>query len=970
MLKTLSFLTYSLVAVARNRRRSIYAIVGIALSTALIAGSLIAVDMSATGLLRSATATTTVDFTGQDYTLSTSGYNQTHYNASVDAIANVSDIREASYWITSADWTLANPEGDEYLSYAGGTYLAFVNPESRMLLEGNRVRGEVPAPGTVAISKSAADGLGVAIGGTVVCSLRENAVFIDPVTGNRTYGLNYLNLTFPVSQIWTQGTVSGQYVADRPDLQDERVVYLNGKGGVEPVVFNLESYPAVMNSTVTDFMAQYEHPDPELRYLIWIDRSAVINIGDLGGSVDKLDFIQSRLDKVGLKYGFFMSDSPLKYQLGGLGHDIDSMKMLFVEMSLPVAALGVYLSVVGVDMGANSRRREAGILKARGASDKLVFVYLVLEAGILGALASIIGLASGVLVCTLLFSSVPSISSAVGSTGSFLPGLVIVPTTVELAIVFGIGLMFLSSYRSFRRVSDVTVREAIHQYSPTVAQDDYSPAADVVLIIFSVLSIVSALLTVNAVQGHGWSWITELALGLFLTWGIVLFPFMPFFLSFSVVRILTRGWRRLYAKFSWLVRPWTKELHYLVEKNLLRNPRRASNLGVLISLALASGLFVSVTMESTLANQRNQVMFDYGSDIRVEGQWYGSDMSPGRQLNISELATLKSIRGVRESLPYQILSVQPYPYVPGTQVRAAVIDSSEYGALVKLSDSLFERGGSDSLADLETNGTAFVSTQVFDTYYLEMGERLMFEFFYSHWDNGILTRVDYKFPLTIAGAFAGLPGLSSADMVVDEGSMNWLTGQDISGAPFTVNSFIALSKGADPNAVGALAKSVFVYAGLEPRVYIAADGITALKQEQGFGAMQGFLYMEYVLSVAIMSVGVGLLVFVSVEDRERELACTMARGLSGSQMRRMLMGESFTLMLLGLAVGISVGLTASYLFNTMPPSATLAPKTMEFTVISWVMLLISIASLVLSSILATARAGKVRLAEVLRIRGG
>jgi ABC-type antimicrobial peptide transport system permease subunit len=119
-----------------------------------------------------------------------------------------------------------------------------------------------------------------------------------------------------------------------------------------------------------------------------------------------------------------------------------------------------------------------------------------------------------------------------------------------------------------------------------------------------------------------------------------------------------------------------------------------------------------------------------------------------------------------------------------------------------------------------------------------------------------------------------------------------------------------------------------------------------------------------------MSVGVGLLVFVSVEDRERELACTMARGLSGSQMRRMLMGESFTLMVLGLVVGVSVGLTASYLFNTMPTSATLVPKTMEFTVISWVMLLVSVASLILSSLLATARAGKVRLAEVLRIRGG
>jgi len=967
------------VAVARNRRRSIYAIVGIALSTSLIVGSLIAVDMSATGLLRSAVASTTVDFTGQDYIFQTSGYNQTHYNQSVDAIQNVSGIREASYWITTNDWTLVNQEGREYLSYAGGTYLAFVSSESRMLLEGNRIHGEVPAPGTVAISRSEADDLGIAIGQSIVCSLRGTTVQVDMESGNRTYGLVFLNLTFPVSQIWTQDKVTGGYVADRPDLQDERTVYLNGIGGVEPVVFNLDSYRTVMNSTVQSFISDYGHTqrfrsgvieNADLTYLIWINRDSVFNIGDLGSSVDKLNFMQTRLDKVGVKYGFVMSDSPLEYQLGGLGQELDSMKLLFVEMSLPVAALGVYLSVVGVDMGVNSRRREAGILKARGAGDKLVFSHLVLEAVVLGAMASIIGMVAGVFGCRLLFSSIPSISSAVDAGGSITSSIMIGSTEIELAIAFGIGLMFLSSYGSFRRVSVATVREGIHHYSQTAARDDYSPAADIVLVIFAVLSIVSALLTANAALGRGYSWITELVLGTFLAWGVVLFPFMPFFLSFSLVRILTRGWRRLYSRFSWFVRPWTRELHYLVEKNLLRNPRRASNLGVLISLALASGLFVSVTMESTLANQHNQVMFDYGTDIKVEGQWYGSDLSPDRQLNLSELAALNSIQGVRASLPYQILPIQPSPFTAGTQVRAAVIDCSEYAGIVKLSGSYFAAGGSSSLADLETNGTAIVTTQVLYNYYIEIGDSLVFDFFYSHWDHGVLTRVDNKFPLKIVGAFKGLPGISSADLVVDAGSMGWLMDQDISGSPLMSNAFISLSKGADPQTVGPMAKSVFVQAGLEPRVSIAADGLAAMKEAQGFGAMQGFLYMEYVLSVAIMSVGVGLLLFVSVEDRERELACTMARGLSAAQMRRMLMGESLTLMVLGLVIGVSVGLTASYLFNTMSTSATLVPKTMEFTIVSWIMLILAVASLAVSSLLATTWAGKVRLAEVLRIRGG
>jgi ABC-type lipoprotein release transport system permease subunit len=133
--------------------------------------------------------------------------------------------------------------------------------------------------------------------------------------------------------------------------------------------------------------------------------------------------------------------------------------------------------------------------------------------------------------------------------------------------------------------------------------------------------------------------------------------------------------------------------------------------------------------------------------------------------------------------------------------------------------------------------------------------------------------------------------------------------------------------------------------------------------------MKGFLYMEYALSIAIMFVGVSLLIFVSVGDREREFACIIARGSSSSQMRRILMGESITLMILGVVVGMSVGLLAAYLFNTLNPSS-IVPRTMEFAGVSWAMLLVSVASILVSSLLATTRAGKVRLAEVLRIRGG
>jgi hypothetical protein len=440
-------------------------------------------------------------------------------------------------------------------------------------------------------------------------------------------------------------------------------------------------------------------------------------------------------------------------------------------------------------------------------------------------------------------------------------------------------------------------------------------------------------------------------------------------LSFGVVRLLTRGSRKLYSKFAWFVRPWTKELHHLVRRNILRNPRRASNLGVLIALALASGLFVSVTMESTMAYQRSVVTYSTGSDMKIESHWYGSDMAAGAQLNLSKLSDLNAIEGVRATSSNIVLNARLPQSGASADVWMAVMNSTDYRKTVKPSNQYFIEGDSGMLEELKTNGTTLVAQHVLSTYYLVVGDLLRVNISYSYWSQGVLNEVSHELILTVIGAVKGMPGLSSADIYVDTRSMEWILDRDIDGTAFYVNSIISLSRGTDPHDVEVEAASVFAQAGLVPETYVASDLISRAEHNPGDSAIKGFLYMEYALSIAIMFVGVSLLIFVSVGDRERELACIMARGSSSSQMRRILMGESVTLMLLGVVVGMSVGLLAAYLFNTLNPSS-IVPRTMEFAAVSWAMLFVSVASILLSSLLATTRAGKVRLAEVLRIRGG
>ena len=964
----LSFVRYSFESIFRNTRRSLFAIIGIVLAIALIAGSSIAVDSSAYGILRSAISSVDVDFTANVNSYN-SLPNETQRNAAVAAIESVKNVKEAMPFIVFDGLAIANPTGSVYQGSYGSAYYAFIPEDSARFLEVSNINGVVPEPGTVALPKAVTDELSVSIGDDITCSMQKDSGYYDNSNQTWVSNVTYLNVTVVVSQIWTQDRDENDDNYFGSSL-DNRTVLLNGRWGT-PIVFDIASYGSIVNSSVATFWSGYYQS--QLSYLIWIDRDAVINLANIRGTLNNLQFIQHRLNAMGYTYGYNVDVSPLYYQLESVNPVLEGMKLLFIALSLPVIALGTYLSVVGVDLGVSMRKREVGILKSRGASNRQVFFSLIFESLVLGTSAAVLGLVLGVLVSRFLLDVALSFTSG-GTTGeTSMTDIKIGLSTIELAVLFGVGLMFLSSYRPFKRVSKTDIAEALHHYSPMVMQVDYKPRTDIILLSVSVLSVASVLMGADWIGRQGWSWITQLILGAVVIFGVLIFPVMPFLLSLSVIRLLTRGSRRLYAKFTWLVKGWTKELHYLVEKNIVRNPRRASNLCVIISLALAFGLFISVTMESSMAYEKERVKFRVGSDVMLDayprGYMSGDSTS---QVNLTNLSKLGSISGVEHVAVFErtYLVLDTYGY--GEGFDTALLDPSAYAETVRPSDFYFVHSDSDMLGHLEQNGTVILTKDFADSNYLIVGDSLPVRFEVTTYSNGMSTTTTWRFSVSVVGFVKALPGLTSSSIFIGIHSLDFIPEQNLTQQVFSVGAFIDISGDADAKAVANSATSMFGEAGLTANAYIMEDEIAALERDPAFGALADFLYLEYAMSIVIMSVGVGLIIFVAVTDREQELACIMARGSSGSQMRKILMGESLTLMAIGLVVGAIIGLLTSYLFNTLTTtdSFEVVPRRMVFTYVTWVVVVVSIASLLLASLLATARAGRIKLAEVLRVRGG
>lgn len=936
-----------------------YALIGIVIALSLISGSWIAVDSSGIGLLRAAVNGVPVDYVATSSSNSTEDSNDAvNVTASTDTlIESVESVEAATPIISVGVARYMNSSGGVYLDAGGQNFsgsLVFLSNSSRHILDSFKVVGTLPDPGTAAIPKDVADALHLGIGDDITCVFRHEQ-FFGGKSGGYTI-VTYLNITSSISSIWTQPGFEGS----SHDWFGATTVY-TGENDIwlgfvsNPVVLNLADYErSGINRSVSNplYFVSWS-------YFIWVDRGQVISIADIPASVDRLSLIKSQLTRKLSPLGVTVSDSALIFPLASLQLDLGGQEPLFLALSVPVLALGIYLSMVGVDLGMTERRREAGILKSRGASNRQVFGSLIVEASVLGVISGIAGLLLGALVSRFLLGAV---AASGGEAMTEVTDFVTSTNTVILCILFGIALMLFSSYGPFKRVSQTDVARALHHYSPTATQLEYWAVPDILLLIVSIWSVVTILLGSEWPASLRLSWIAQvIADAVFLT-GIAMLPLLPFMLSLGLVRLLTRGSSRLYSKFAWLVKPWTKDLHYLVDRNIVRNPRRASNLCVIIALALAFGLFISISMESTMNYEREQVRFEVGSDIKLNASLPESAIQSA--IDLSKLDGIAALPGVEHAVTYSQLVLNFKVAGELHLAPSAVMNTTGYLETVRPSDFYFIGGGSEQLEELSNRGNVLLSKDFADRTGTRVGDTIPMVVL-SH---AIFIRSN----VTVIGLMKGMPGLSDVDAIMDPSTLTFASDENLTGLFYDYGAFVNVATGMDSHKVAEAAVGFSERMNLTCSSTILQDRLDALSREPTFASLANFLYMEYALSIVIMTIGVGLLIFVSVYDRENELACILARGASGGQLRKILMGESMSLMILGLVVGASVGILAAFLFNTLSGEGlnSVVERKTVFTLASFSLVLSSIAALLVASLLATARAGRIKLAEVLRIRGG
>src|SRR6266567_1513191 len=763
--------------------------------------------------------------------------------------------------------------------------------------------------GTAALSEDLAARLNVSIGATVTFRLSS----FDPT-----------NPTGP----WVNVTVAAVFGGVRP-----------GGGPVFPPLAVVH----VDDAAWYEGQLGYQYMGDGLTGEIRIDRARVLDPYNIEASRGNLAILERQINSVLGQFGGHISSDNIPNALSSFESALIIQRIFYLGLSTPVLLLGIYLGAIGIDLSHAERRRELAVLKTRGASRDQTLGLLVLEASFGGVIAALIGLVAGVGLSRLLLAFVSLFSTASAPQYEL---VVLSPATV--ATVAGLSVLFMAatSYRSARRTADLPIVETLRYYAPGETHIRYRSSWDVLLVTLAALTYGMVLYSREN------SFVTFLVGSLF----VVLLPLAPIFLMVGSGRLLTRSTSRVYEAASRVARPFAKNLHHVITRNLQRNPRRAANVAVIIALGLAFGMFTLVTFSSQLAYQEGQLRAAIGGDIAIDAP----PSDPGFAASVRALPEVDGLTLVRR---VYAVAADPLPYGD-----LFALDPGTYLSMAKPEPWYFRDFDSGAVQQvLASPGQVLVTEAYLARAYLAVGDVLTLRR-NIHNENGSLERVVVN--SRIGGTVRGLPGTSAVG----------------SGVPLAIyGSYDTLGPLIDQN-IDPQRYLVDLRAGADWRtaeegirrlgasgIHVAEEEVEQLRSVPLFRAFFGFMELQLAFMVVILTAGLGLVLYAATLEREVELAAIRARGASGWQTASLLIGEASSILLVGLVIGAGIGILSAYLSTTLVAAGggeSLVPLFLIVPLTSLLLLAAAPIAMLITSFLVSLRVVRMDIGRVLKLRGG
>ena len=637
--------------------------------------------------------------------------------------------------------------------------------------------------------------------------------------------------------------------ADKEDLKIGDRVSLVGRAGRENFTISglatfgdVESLGGATVSVVTLPVAQTLADQPGRVDSIQVAAEPEVTAQELVTRIDR-----ALPDTVEVKTGQQDADDEAESIQNSLSF-LNTLLLVFAGIAVFVGAFIIFNTF---SITVAQRTREFALLRTMGASRRQVMRSVLLEALIVGVVASVIGLVAGIAIAQ-------GINALFKALGANLPqeGLVLETRTVIVALLVGTIVTVLSSLAPARRATRIPPLAAMREEAAVPPP----PTRRRKVLSWALLLISAALIGLTLFGGASLPLLGLGAILLFIAIALLSPRLVP-----PIASAVGYPMERLRGVAGRLAR-----------ENSMRNPGRTAVTAAALMIGLALVTFVAVLADGVKASIDDTVSADMRADFVVQNKEGFTPISPETGEAMAQVPGVETVSPLNTSQA-KVDGVSGKPF--GSGIDPATFD--------RVWDLHIDEGPPNVLSALPRNGVALEKNWA-DSNGFDLGDALR-----------MTTPVGQALDLRVYATYED-KGALVGDFV--------LRGEVLRrrfGVRDDLFAFVAVQPGADPKTVQARAERV-----LEQRFPIAEALDRQEFQDNITGQVDQFLILIYALlslSVIVSLFGIVNTLVLSIHERTREIGMMRAIGTPRSLVRRIVRYESVITALIGAALGLTVG---------------------------------------------------------------
>ncbi len=557
------------------------------------------------------------------------------------------------------------------------------------------------------------------------------------------------------------------------------------------------------------------------------------------------------------------------------------------------------------------RVREFATLRTIGASRRQVLGSVILEALVIGTLASVVGLFLGLGLAKLL-------NSIFSSVGLDLPqaGIVFGARTVIVSLLAGILITLVAGVLPGVRATRVPPIAAVREGAtlPPTRWQRYSLWIAGLITMFGV-----ALLVYGSLIDDLGTTQRLLSLGI----GCLI-------LFIGVARLSSSFVKPLARVLGWPAARIGGASGRLARENSMRNPARTAATAAALMIGLALMTFVGVLASGLKSSVDDAIGKQVNADFVVVSEDNFTPFEPASDVALAAVPGTEVV-GVRGDRGRAFEK----------QVNVTGVDPATIANVYKFDWT----DGSDAvLADLGDDG-AVVEKGFADDHNLAVGSTF-----------SLATPSGNTLDLVVMGIYEAPPFWQMLGVI----SIPTSTFDSVFENPRNLYTFITTEAGTAPEVQQSLEVALAPFPGVK---LDTKDGFSKTQQDS-LNAFINLLYVLLALSVIVSLFGIVNTLVLSVFERTRELGMLRAVGMTRRQVRRMIRHESVITALIGTALGLVLGILLALLVTQALKSEGLGFSVPIVTLIVFV--IIAILAGMLAAIFPARRAARLNVLHALQ----